>query len=272
MSEMTCEKCGEEYALRDGMDPTPLCDECAHKEVEELTQRLKTSERQKEAMREAGNQLHELCSGYSRGADVREAWKQALSPDAGSDFVPKSEVEALRRELALMSGSGPGSFIERVVIKPLEAEVETLRRERDELAALFKFIRDECDHETDPRIENAFRQHLNALSLEMHDNQLLNNFRVGQTKHDAELPMQAEVETLRRERDELAAVCEKYCNALSVETRQQVLAQHDSDLLKPTVELLRIFPGRNCCEREWNDWIDKLRNERVRLNGLKGTA
>lgn len=28
---MECEACGHDYSVRDGMDPTPLCDQCAHK-------------------------------------------------------------------------------------------------------------------------------------------------------------------------------------------------------------------------------------------------
>lgn len=32
-----CKRCGSHYELRDGYDPTPFCDECAHLEVERLT-------------------------------------------------------------------------------------------------------------------------------------------------------------------------------------------------------------------------------------------
>ena len=31
-----CRKCGSHYNLRDGEDPTPYCDWCAHKVVDEL--------------------------------------------------------------------------------------------------------------------------------------------------------------------------------------------------------------------------------------------
>ena len=34
--ESTCEHCDRDYAIRDGCDPTPLCDDCAHAEVERL--------------------------------------------------------------------------------------------------------------------------------------------------------------------------------------------------------------------------------------------
>jgi len=35
-----CRKCGHAYALREGCDPTPFCDACAHDEVDRLTARL----------------------------------------------------------------------------------------------------------------------------------------------------------------------------------------------------------------------------------------
>jgi len=28
--DATCERCGDDYTVRDGCDPTPLCDACAH--------------------------------------------------------------------------------------------------------------------------------------------------------------------------------------------------------------------------------------------------
>lgn len=36
MSDVECERCHESYYLRDGMDPTPNCDTCAHEIVQEL--------------------------------------------------------------------------------------------------------------------------------------------------------------------------------------------------------------------------------------------
>lgn len=35
--ETQCKKCGEYYALREGNEPTPFCDVCAHIEVERLS-------------------------------------------------------------------------------------------------------------------------------------------------------------------------------------------------------------------------------------------
>jgi len=40
-----CRKCGSHYNLRDGEDPTPYCDWCAHKVVDELTAKLADAER-----------------------------------------------------------------------------------------------------------------------------------------------------------------------------------------------------------------------------------
>lgn len=34
--DATCEHCERDYCIRDGCDPTPLCDDCAHSEVERL--------------------------------------------------------------------------------------------------------------------------------------------------------------------------------------------------------------------------------------------
>lgn len=36
-----CERCGCYYDLRDGQEPTPLCDECAQIEVERFRKALK---------------------------------------------------------------------------------------------------------------------------------------------------------------------------------------------------------------------------------------
>jgi hypothetical protein len=36
----TCERCGEDYELRYGNEPTPYCDPCAHAVVCELRQQL----------------------------------------------------------------------------------------------------------------------------------------------------------------------------------------------------------------------------------------
>ncbi len=37
----TCEACGDEYLLRDGDEPTPICDHCAHAEVARLRETLR---------------------------------------------------------------------------------------------------------------------------------------------------------------------------------------------------------------------------------------
>lgn len=37
----TCARCHDEYSLRDGMDPTKYCDECAQARVSELEPMLK---------------------------------------------------------------------------------------------------------------------------------------------------------------------------------------------------------------------------------------
>lgn len=36
METPTCNRCGDTYALRDGCDPTPECDSCAHSALAEL--------------------------------------------------------------------------------------------------------------------------------------------------------------------------------------------------------------------------------------------
>lgn len=38
--EHACKRCGDSYALREGCDPTPLCDPCAHAVIEEDVPRL----------------------------------------------------------------------------------------------------------------------------------------------------------------------------------------------------------------------------------------
>lgn len=46
MNDTNCKKCKRDYALRDGCDPTPYCDECAHILVEKLESRVEVLEKQ----------------------------------------------------------------------------------------------------------------------------------------------------------------------------------------------------------------------------------
>ena len=45
MSEPTCKRCGDDYELRFGEEPTEFCDRCAHLVIDELKERLETLER-----------------------------------------------------------------------------------------------------------------------------------------------------------------------------------------------------------------------------------
>lgn len=47
-----CQKCGDGYAVRENCEPTPFCDECAHGEVERLSELV---ERLGNALREQNN-------------------------------------------------------------------------------------------------------------------------------------------------------------------------------------------------------------------------
>jgi uncharacterized Zn ribbon protein len=47
-SEAECARCHEEYALRDGQEPTEFCDECAHKVIDELRAQLRAAQTEAE--------------------------------------------------------------------------------------------------------------------------------------------------------------------------------------------------------------------------------
>lgn len=84
-SETCCKSCGDEYALRDGQEPTKYCDQCAHKIVERLeieleamtanwnvtTGRLQASREQLTAANERVKDL-ESNNRYQRGYDAGE--------------------------------------------------------------------------------------------------------------------------------------------------------------------------------------------------------
>jgi hypothetical protein len=55
----TCEKCGGEYTLRDGQEPTPCCDECAHAEVDRLEAELSAAR----ALLEKATEFHLSVGG-----------------------------------------------------------------------------------------------------------------------------------------------------------------------------------------------------------------
>jgi len=48
--EPECELCGSPYALRDGCEPTPYCDACAHVAVERLTRELAAVKAERDAL------------------------------------------------------------------------------------------------------------------------------------------------------------------------------------------------------------------------------
>ena len=53
-----CAACGCDYSVRDGMEPTPLCDACAHCEVDRLrTQLAAAVAAEREARRGLAEQL-----------------------------------------------------------------------------------------------------------------------------------------------------------------------------------------------------------------------
>jgi hypothetical protein len=58
MEETTCKNCGACYALRDGYEQTPYCDECAHNLVESMQQEIEALkaevERDKKLLEEFG--------------------------------------------------------------------------------------------------------------------------------------------------------------------------------------------------------------------------
>ena len=53
-SETCCKSCGEEYALRDGEEPTKYCDHCAHKVVERLELELAALTKERDALLKEG--------------------------------------------------------------------------------------------------------------------------------------------------------------------------------------------------------------------------
>lgn len=38
--DLVCHKCGTEYSLRDGCEPTAFCDDCAHGELQRLREQI----------------------------------------------------------------------------------------------------------------------------------------------------------------------------------------------------------------------------------------
>ncbi len=74
-SETCCKSCGDEYALREGCDPTKYCDQCAHKIVERVELEL-------DQLRAAGNEL--VASIQETGNTVRQQnavanWKKEIN-------------------------------------------------------------------------------------------------------------------------------------------------------------------------------------------------
>ncbi len=86
-----CDKCGEFYHLLEGCDPTPLCDSCAHLEVERLTTELTAREREVKELRRELNWQNNRNSGHpTKGGFefyINEEWTglaaAALDKDAG---------------------------------------------------------------------------------------------------------------------------------------------------------------------------------------------
>jgi hypothetical protein len=58
-SETECAKCHEEYALRDGQEPTEFCDECAHKVIDELRAQLRAAQTEAEGAKKKAEALGE---------------------------------------------------------------------------------------------------------------------------------------------------------------------------------------------------------------------
>lgn len=55
-----CQRCGNEYLLRDGDDPTPYCDRCAHAVIEERDAEIERLRGECNEARRAARQLYDL--------------------------------------------------------------------------------------------------------------------------------------------------------------------------------------------------------------------
>lgn len=83
--DSTCEHCGCIYSVRDGCDATPLCDDCAHLEVERLRGVL-------QAISD-----YYLGAGHI-GAMANDALKPTACPNAAGELTePENTQDPYRR-------------------------------------------------------------------------------------------------------------------------------------------------------------------------------